>query len=91
MYSTGNYSHYLVMTFNGVQSVKTLHHYAIHLKWRQPGTRAPLLQCLYLDKCLLPQHNTKKLLGTKSNCEHVQLGHIMNNKTQKDQNPSCHL
>ena len=46
-----------------------------------------MLQCLYLDKCLLPQHNTKKLLGTKSNCEHVQLGHIMNNKTQKDQTP----
>ena len=32
---------------------------------RQAGTRDPLLQCLYLDKHLLKQQNTKKLSGTK--------------------------
>ena len=31
MYSTGNYTHYLVITYNGVQSAKTLNHYAVHL------------------------------------------------------------
>ena len=32
LYSTGNYSHYLLVTFNGVQSVKILNYYAVHLK-----------------------------------------------------------
>ena len=31
MYSTGNYTHYLVITYNGEQSAKTLNHYAVHL------------------------------------------------------------
>ena len=30
--STGNYSHYLVITFNKVLSVKILNHYAVYLK-----------------------------------------------------------
>ena len=28
----GTYSHYLVITYNGVQSEKILNHYAVHLK-----------------------------------------------------------
>ena len=28
----GNYSHYLVITFNGVKSVKVSNHYAAYLK-----------------------------------------------------------
>ena len=48
------------------------------------------LQCLYLDKHLLKQLNTNKLQGTKNNCVHAQLGHIMN-KIQKDQKPNCHF
>ena len=40
------------------------------LELRQTGIWDPLLQCLYLDKCLLRQHNTKKLQETKNNCVH---------------------
>ena len=37
----------------------------------EPGTWDPLLQCLHLDKCLLEQHNTKKLWGTKNSSVHT--------------------
>ena len=30
--STGNYNHYLAITYNGVKSAKILNHYAVHLK-----------------------------------------------------------
>lgn len=32
LYSTVNYSHYLVITYYGVSSAKVLNHYAIYLK-----------------------------------------------------------
>ena len=32
LYSTGNYTDYLVITYNGTQSANTLDHYAVHLK-----------------------------------------------------------
>lgn len=35
LYSTENYTHYLVITYNGTESAKILNHYAIHLKLKQ--------------------------------------------------------
>ena len=32
LFGTGNYSHYLVIHFNGVESIKILSHYVVHLK-----------------------------------------------------------
>ena len=32
LYSTGNYSQYLVKTYNGKESEKELNHFAVHLK-----------------------------------------------------------
>ena len=51
---------------------------------RQSRTWDPLLQCLYLDKHLLKQHNIKTLYATKLHTYAV--GTIMNRKVQKDQN-----
>ena len=47
LYSTGNYSHYLVINFNGVQSVKILNHYAIHLKLYFNLKKRDLLRLVY--------------------------------------------
>ena len=55
---------------------------------RQAGTWDPLLQCLYLDKHLLRQQNTKKTIRDESNSMHAQLGQIMNKKTKKS---NCHF
>ena len=32
LYSTGNYSHYIVITFHGIEAIKILNHYAVYLK-----------------------------------------------------------
>ena len=32
MYSTGRHSHYFIIALNGVQSIKILNHYVVHLK-----------------------------------------------------------
>ena len=55
---------------------------------RQAGTWDPLLQCLYLDKHLLRQQNTKKTIRDESNSMNAQLGQIMNKKTKKS---NCHF
>ena len=47
------------------------------------GLFAAVLQCLYLDKHLLEQQNTKKLYGTKNNCMHVQLGQILDQRYRR--------
>ena len=60
-----------------------------HMK--RAGTWGPLLRGLHLDKHLLQQPNARNLQGTKNYRMHVQLGHIMNAKIQKDQKPSCHF
>ena len=51
----------------------------------------PLLLCLYLDKHLLHQQNTKKLWGTENTCMPVPVGQIMDNRIQKDQKRNCHF
>ena len=45
------------------------------------------LQRLHLDKHLSKQQNTKKFEGTKNKSTPVQLGQIINSKTQKITNP----
>ena len=52
-----------------------------------PGTWDLLLQRLHLDKHLSKQQNTKKFEGTKNKYTTVQLGQIINSKTQKITNP----
>ena len=52
--------------------------------WDQ-GTFVAMGQSSHLDTPLLELQNTKKLYGTKSNCAHVQLGQILDQKIQKRQ------
>ena len=58
---------------------------------RRAGAWDPLLRGLHLDKHLLQQPNARNLQGTKNYCMHMQLGHIMNAKIQKDQKSNCHF
>lgn len=62
----------------------------MHIYMRQVVTWDPSLQCLHMDKCLLEQENTKKLLGTKNSYVHTQLGQIIG-KIRKDQKSNCHF
>lgn len=69
-------------------------HYSVSLRKKQccagvvmtqAGTQDPLLQCLHLNRHLCATEH--KLYGTKTNCTHMRLGQIMNNRYKEGQNP----